>query len=143
MADGGAGMSNSTMLSLPPYPQREGSKSGRLPAHLAKQRVFFKSKLGDAINEIYARGDAWSARGWCYSLEPFGLFKGDFDSAEELIKELRLDGTVPLDAILEDKMREWHGFESTHNKDIALFYKLWIWYSRYSKCLRCLYQYFQ
>ena len=124
-------MSNSTMLSLPPYPQREGSKSGRLPAHLAKQRVFFKSKLGDAINEIYARGDAWSARGWCYSLEPFGLFKGDFDSAEELIKELRLDGTVPLDAILEDKMREWHGFESTHNKDTADYAKTIISYIRY------------
>ena len=126
-------MSNSTMLQLPPYPQRpEGSsRKGRLPADLSKQIAFFKSKLGEAINQIYANGDAWSARGWCYSLEPFGLHKGNFDGAEALIKDLRLDGTVPLDAILEDKMREWHGFEYTHSSDITDYAETIISYIRY------------
>ena len=65
-------MSNAPLVQLPPYPQRaEGSsRKGNLPAELSEQRRFFKSKLGEAINQIYARGDAWSARGWCYDLEP-------------------------------------------------------------------------
>ena len=126
-------MSNSTKVQLPPYPQRaEGcSRKGKLPAELAEQRRLFKTKLGEAINQVYERGDSWSARGWCYDLETCGLEKGDFDSAEALIKELRLEGVVPLDAILEDKMREWHGFEYVHDNDSAGYAETIINYIRY------------
>lgn len=40
---------------------------------------------------------AVSSRGWCYLLEEHGLFKDDFDTAQELINACRKNGRLPLD----------------------------------------------
>ncbi len=52
-----------------------------------------------------------SARGWCYILEPNGLPKGDFDTAEKLVNACRKSGHLPIDFTLEDSKREINNVE--------------------------------
>jgi len=46
-----------------------------------------------------------SSRGWCYQLEEYGLGKGDFDQAQELINDCRKSGMLPLDICADDNAR--------------------------------------
>ena len=52
-----------------------------------------------------------SARGWCYLLEEYGLLKGDFERAQNLIVECRKRGRLPLNIVAEDSAREFHALE--------------------------------
>ena len=52
-----------------------------------------------------------SARGWCYLLEEYGLLKGDFGRAQNLIVECRNRGLLPLNIVAEDSAREFQGLE--------------------------------
>src|SRR5512139_3615402 len=47
------------------------------------------------------------ARGGCYQLEPHGLYKGDFDDAEDLINYCRKEGLLPIDFVAEDEGRSF------------------------------------
>ena len=58
-----------------------------------------------------------SSRGWCYLLEPHGLFKGDFDSAQKLINDCRKSGQLPLDICCEDERRGADNLESIDDTD--------------------------
>lgn len=59
------------------------------------------------------------ARGWCYLLESFGLItKGEFDSAQRLITDLRKSGLLPLDICAEDGAREWQLVEDVDGRNV-------------------------
>ncbi len=58
-----------------------------------------------------------SERGWCYTLEDYGLHKGDFDRAERVIKECRKTGRLPLDIVAEDTAREFVNLEVIDEND--------------------------
>ena len=47
-----------------------------------------------------------SGRGWCYILEEYGLLKGNFDTAENLINACRKSGQLPIDFTPADAKRE-------------------------------------
>ena len=53
-----------------------------------------------------------SSRGWCYVLEEYGLNKGDFDAAQNLINDCRKDGRLPIDFVLVDQSRAFDGQEA-------------------------------
>jgi len=46
-----------------------------------------------------------SSRGWCYTLEPYGLLKSDFDAAQRLINDCRKSGLLLVDLCAEDGKR--------------------------------------
>jgi hypothetical protein len=102
---------NSATVLLPSFPSGKGIKGPPTKERRAKL-IAFKAALAKVMLSQYAKGIRWSTRGWCYSLEEFGLGKNDFDAAENIIVYLRKEGIVPLDAVLEDAAREWSGFES-------------------------------
>src|SRR5664280_1995515 len=52
-----------------------------------------------------------SSRGWCYLLEEYGLNKGDFDKAQDLINDCRKSGKLPLDICAEDSTRTAEGID--------------------------------
>jgi hypothetical protein len=58
-----------------------------------------------------------SSRGWCYLLEPYGLHKGDFDTAQKLINDCRKNGRLPLDVCCEDERRAADNLEDLDNPD--------------------------
>jgi len=58
-----------------------------------------------------------SSRGWCYLLEPHGLLKGDFDSAQRLINDCRKSGRLPLDICSDDERRSADNLESLDESD--------------------------
>jgi hypothetical protein len=60
---------------------------------------------------------AVSSRGWCYLLEPHGLLKGDFDTAQRLINDCRKSGRLPLDICCEDERRSADNLESLDDAD--------------------------
>lgn len=62
---------------------------------------------------------AVGSRGWCYLLEPHGLFKGDFNIAEKLITDCRKSGDLPLDICAEDTLREAVGVEEIDAGDVS------------------------
>lgn len=58
-------------------------------------------------------------RGWCYLLESFGLItKGEFDTAQRLITDLRKSGLLPLDICAEDGAREWQLVENVDGRNV-------------------------
>jgi hypothetical protein len=61
---------------------------------------------------------AVGSRGWCYILEPHGLLKGDFKSAETLITDCRKSGDLPLDICAEDASRSTIGVEQIDSDDV-------------------------
>jgi hypothetical protein len=65
------------------------------------------------IKEIRSRLEfAPSSRGWCYVLEGEGLItKGEFDTAQRVINDLRKGGLLPLDICSEDQRRAADGVE--------------------------------
>jgi hypothetical protein len=66
----------------------------------------------DGIRQLQSRLDfRVGTRGWCYLLEAYGLAKGDFDVAEQLISECRKGGLLPLTICAEDGSREFDGAE--------------------------------
>jgi hypothetical protein len=58
-----------------------------------------------------------SSRGWCYLLEPYGLLKGDFDTAQKLINTCRKHGRLPLDFCCEDSRRVADNLEDLDDPD--------------------------
>lgn len=80
-----------------------------------------------AIMELRSRLDFQvSTRGWCYLLEPYGLAKGDFDKAENLITVCRKSGKLPLDICAEDASREFDGIEQLDAADVEEEADNWI-----------------
>lgn len=58
------------------------------------------------VLQIQSRLDfKMGSRGWCYALEPHGLGKGDFDSAQRLINDCRKEGLLPLGFVAEEDAR--------------------------------------
>jgi hypothetical protein len=78
-----------------------------------------------------------SSRGWCYLLENgYGLFKGEFDQAQDLINDCRKDGRLPLDICAEDSARDFYHVESLDDGDTgdhanSLLYSLSTWCKEY------------
>jgi hypothetical protein len=65
-----------------------------------------------AIKEINSRIDfKMSSRGWCYTLEEYGLSKGDFDVAQKIINECRKNGLLPIDFVAEEEARNFNCLE--------------------------------
>jgi hypothetical protein len=114
----GASADNSSTVLLPSFPSGKGIRGRPTQARQIKLDAF-KAALAKVMLSQYRRGVRWSTRGWCYSLEEFGLGKNDFDAAENIIVDLRKDGIVPLDAVLEDVAREWSGFEALDYPSVA------------------------
>ncbi len=53
-----------------------------------------------------------SSRGWCYTLEGFGLItKAQFDKVENLINTCRRQGYLPIDFTAEEEGRRFSGIE--------------------------------
>jgi hypothetical protein len=61
-----------------------------------------------------------SSRGWCYILEnDYGLSKGDFDKAQQLIADCRRAGLLPIDFTAEDEARSADNLEACDDADPA------------------------
>jgi hypothetical protein len=58
-----------------------------------------------------------SSRGWCYLLEEHGLFKDEFDKAQNLINDCRKSGHLPLDVCCEDDRRAADNLEYLDDPD--------------------------
>lgn len=66
----------------------------------------------DALMEIASTLDfKMSVRGWCYYLESYGLTKGDFDKAQDLINDCRKSGLLPIDFTAKDSARQAENLE--------------------------------
>ena len=67
-----------------------------------------------------------SSRGWCYYLEPLGLRKGSFDTAQDTINECRkkgrINGFLDIDFVLEDNGRRFQGVEKPEVIDPVSYY---------------------
>jgi hypothetical protein len=71
-----------------------------------------------AISETISTLDfAVSSRGWCYVLEPHGLLKGDFETAQRLINDCRKSGRLPLDICATDDRRDADNLEEIDDTD--------------------------
>ena len=46
-------------------------------------------------------------RGWCYTAEPYGLGKDEFDKLNSLMSDMRKSGELPLNITAEDKARDF------------------------------------
>lgn len=71
-----------------------------------------------------------SSRGWCYLLEEYGLNKGDFDRAQNLINECRKSGKLPLNICAEDSTRTAEGIDNPDDSDIENYAFEWVDYVR-------------
>jgi len=90
-----------TKITLPRRPR------GRMSAAGIAQYQADRAAFCNAIIEIDRCLDfKVGARGWAYILEEYGLVKGDFDAAQNLISECRKTGELPLDIVAEDDARE-------------------------------------
>jgi hypothetical protein len=58
-----------------------------------------------------------SSRGWCYLIEPHGLFKGDFDTAQNLINDCRKGGLLLIDICCVDERRSADNLEDLDGDD--------------------------
>jgi hypothetical protein len=58
-----------------------------------------------------------SSRGWCYSLEPYGLLKSDFDYAQRLINDCRKAGFLPVGFMLDEEGRSFDTWEPYIEED--------------------------
>src|SRR5262245_40593473 len=56
-------------------------------------------------------------RGWCYLLEGYGLAKGDFDRAGNLIDECRRTGLLPVNFTASDENRAPQNLEDPPHPD--------------------------
>lgn len=56
-----------------------------------------------------------SSRGWCYILEDYGLTKGDFKTAQDLINDCRKTGLLPIHFTADDGGRAFSCIEYIHN----------------------------
>lgn len=84
----------------------------------------------ETIKEINSSLDFQvSSRGWCYLLEEYGLNKGDFDKAQDLINDCRKSGKLPLDICAEDSTRTAEGIEEVDG-DIENHAFEWVDYVR-------------
>ena len=54
-----------------------------------------------------------SSRGWCYILEDYGLMKGDFKTAQDLINDGRKSGLLPLNFTAQDGSRAFSCIQYT------------------------------
>jgi hypothetical protein len=91
-------------------------KRGR-PTKEAEEK--YKDELNDFI-QLMTRintdvGFKMSSRGWCYALEPYGLGKGDFDTAQKLINGCRKDGSLPNGFMAEEAARAFSCLEEDIN----------------------------
>jgi hypothetical protein len=74
---------------------------------------------------------AVGSRGLCYTLEPHGLPKGDFDDAQKLITECRKTGELLLDICAEDDARATVGLQGDlDDPDVEAQGQGWIQYVR-------------
>ncbi|WAS04542.1 hypothetical protein LQF76_10990 [Gloeomargaritales cyanobacterium VI4D9] len=85
------------------------SKGRQSPAQLAQYERECQSFARELLKIRASLDFEISARGWCYILEAHGLAKGDFNSAQALICDLRKNGMLPLDICAEDSARSWEG----------------------------------
>jgi hypothetical protein len=84
-------------------------------------------RFAEEILEVNLRVDSkWSGRGWCYILEPYGLSKGDFDYAEDLILRCRKNGMLPVDFTAEDDKRTTEDPESVHDEAPEEYAESWL-----------------
>lgn len=85
---------------------------GRMSAAGLAQYEADRAAFCSAIIEIDRSLDfKVGARGWAYILEEYGLAKGDFDLAQNLISDCRKTGELPLDIVAEDDAREFANLE--------------------------------
>jgi hypothetical protein len=119
-----------TILDLEPtqlaFPRRS---RGRPSAKDNERYELAVLRFCEAIQEIASTLDfKVSARGWCYVLEPHGLLKGDFDSAERLINDCRKNGNLPLDICAKDESRSFENLEDIDHDDPGTFAQGWVDY---------------
>ena len=69
-----------------------------------------------------------SARGWAYILEEYGLLKGDFDAAEQLITDCRKKGHLPVDFCADDEGRGVDRLEKIDHESVEEFAEGWVDY---------------
>ncbi len=87
------------------------------PAHrpTEAQNLEYEKRLQAFVDGLVAiqavAQDKASARGWCYVLEEYGLRKGDFDAAEELINDCRKAGLLPLGFTADESRRSFSSGE--------------------------------
>lgn len=103
-----------TKITLPHRAPGGQSKAARAK-YQAELKVFADLILEKAKTMSYKH----STRGWCYTLEPYGLDKGDFDLAQDKINECRVEGLIPYDLCAEDSKRVAEGVPGVDNDDPA------------------------
>src|SRR5262249_34801112 len=106
---------------------REPSKETILPVLRKGRRSDEEQEKYDAdleqfanrLKEIDSRVDfKVSSRGWCYILEnEYGLAKGEFDKAQDLINSCRKNGLLPIDFTAEDEARGADNLEKCDTDD--------------------------
>lgn len=100
-------------LSLPPRLGRGGVSAARRAAHNALLEAWC-----DRLLELQPRIEFDPGRrGWCYIIEEYGLVKGDFDRAEDLITDCRKNGMLPLDFTGDEVGREFANVEELDEVD--------------------------
>jgi hypothetical protein len=108
------------LMKVPALPRGRPSSTA-LSAYEAELKGFCT-----AILEINSTLDfSVSSRGWCYILEPHGLRKNDFDTAQELINDCRKRGYLPLDICAEDGSRSFDNLEQLDHADPEIFSRSW------------------
>jgi hypothetical protein len=104
-------------LTLPPPPGR-----GRKSAARAEADRDWLQDFAGHLREIRSTLDFRPGkRGWCYLLEEYGLNKGEFDRAEELIDRCRKTGLLPVNFTAEDINRKAENLEDPDDPDPASY----------------------
>jgi hypothetical protein len=100
-------------LSLPPPLGRGGVSTARRAEHDAALATWCERLLKLKPRIEFDPG----VRGWCYVMEEYGLSKGDFDRAEDLVSECRKRGLLPLDFTGDEVGREFIHIEELDEAD--------------------------
>jgi hypothetical protein len=84
-----------------------------------QKQLEFESALESFYQELMTIAETLpfkvSSRGWCYILEEYGLTKGSFESAQDLINEGRKSGQLPIDFTALDGSRAFDCAEIVDN----------------------------
>jgi hypothetical protein len=106
---------------LPVRPRGRTTHNSRL------RHRFHLEDFAGGLMEIRSRLDFRPGkRGWCYILEEYGLHKGNFDKAEDVIDECRKTGVLPSNFCAEDQNRAAENLESPDRETPEEYVKSWV-----------------
>jgi len=85
-----------------------------------QKRIDALKEFAKGIQGIQTQiGYKYSARGWCYLMEEYGITKTQFDYTEGLINDCRKLGILPVDFTAEEEARQFSGVEEPEERTPA------------------------